>query len=59
MKILRGKTDFSFNSKQKIAILLSLILFLVMFAVYQGFAALLGSDLGWYAGFAVYWPIFV
>ncbi len=47
-----------FNSKQKIAILLSPILFVVMFAVYQGFAAILGSNLGWYAGFAIYWPIF-
>ncbi len=47
-----------FNQKQKIAILLSPILFVVMFVVYQGFAALLGSDLGWYAGFAIYWPLF-
>lgn len=29
-----------------------------MLALYQGFAALLGSNLGWYAGFAIYWPIF-
>jgi membrane protease YdiL (CAAX protease family) len=50
------KTDF--KQKQKIAILLSPILFAVMFVVYQGFAALLGSNLGWYAGFAIYWPIF-
>ena len=50
------RTDF--NQKQKIAILLSPILFAVMFVVYQGFAALLGSDLGWYAGFAIYWPLF-
>jgi membrane protease YdiL (CAAX protease family) len=50
------KTDF--NQKQKIAILLSPILFAVMLIVYQGFAAVLGSDLGWYAGFAIYWPIF-
>jgi membrane protease YdiL (CAAX protease family) len=48
----------NFNSKQKIAILISPVLFVVMFAVYQGFAAILGSNLGWYAGFAVYWPIF-
>ena len=47
-----------FNSKQKIAILLSPILFVVMFAVYQGFAAILGSNIGWYAGFAIYWPLF-
>lgn len=44
--------------KQRIAIGLSPVLFLVMFGVYQGFARILGSDLGWYAGFAVYWPIF-
>ena len=49
---------FSLNSKQKIAISLSPILFFVMFGVYQGFAGILGSNLGWYAGFAVYWPIF-
>jgi membrane protease YdiL (CAAX protease family) len=48
----------NFDSKQKTAILLSPVLFLVMFAVYQGFATILGSDLGWYAGFAIYWPIF-
>jgi hypothetical protein len=48
----------NFNSKQKIAILLSPSLFVVMYGVYQGFAAILGSNLGWYAGFAVYWPIF-
>ena len=47
-----------FNSKQKIAILLSPILSVVMFAVYQGFAAILGSNIGWYAGFAIYWPLF-
>jgi membrane protease YdiL (CAAX protease family) len=47
-----------FNQKQKIAILLSPILFAVMLLVYQGFARLLGSSLGWYAGFAIYWPIF-
>lgn len=58
MKTLTGKSNFSFNSKQKIAILLSPVLFLVMFAVYQGFAGILGNDLGWYAGFAIYWPIF-
>jgi hypothetical protein len=29
-----------------------------MFLAYQGFAILLGEDLGWYAGFAIYWPIF-
>jgi hypothetical protein len=46
------------NPKQKIAILLSPALFLVMFAVYQGFSKILGSNLGWYAGFAIYWPIF-
>ena len=50
------KTDF--NEKQKIAILLSPILFVVMFVVYQGFAAVLGRNLGWYVGFAIYWPIF-
>ena len=50
------KVDFS--QKQKIAILLTPILFVVMFLVYQGFAILLGKDLGWYAGFAIYWPIF-
>jgi hypothetical protein len=50
------KVDF--NKKQQIAILLSPILFVIMFAVYQGFAILLGKDLGWYAGFAIYWPIF-
>jgi uncharacterized membrane protein required for colicin V production len=43
-----------FSSRQKMAILLSPVLFVVMFAVYQGFAAVLGSTLGWYAGFAVY-----
>ena len=48
----------NFNSKQKMAILLSPVLFVVMFAVYQGFAIILGSTLGWYAGFAVYWPVF-
>ena len=48
----------NFNSKQKIAILLSPVLFVVMFGVYQAFAAILGSTLGWYAGFAIYWPIF-
>jgi membrane protease YdiL (CAAX protease family) len=47
-----------FDSRQKMAILLSPVLFVVMFAVYQGFAAVLGSHLGWYAGFAVYWPVF-
>jgi membrane protease YdiL (CAAX protease family) len=47
-----------FSSRQKMAILLSPVLFVVMFAVYQGFAAVLGSTLGWYAGFAVYWPVF-
>jgi membrane protease YdiL (CAAX protease family) len=50
------KVDF--NQKQQTAILLSPILFAVMFLVYQGFATLLGKDLGWYAGFAIYWPIF-
>jgi membrane protease YdiL (CAAX protease family) len=50
------KVDF--NQKQKIAILLSPLLFGVMFLVYQGFAILLGKNLGWYAGFAIYWPIF-
>ena len=44
----------NFNSKQKIAILLSPFLFVVMYGVYQGFAAILGSNLGWCAGFAVY-----
>jgi membrane protease YdiL (CAAX protease family) len=48
----------NFNPKQKIAILLSPILFVGMFLVYQGFAILLGDSLGWYAGFAIYWPIF-
>ncbi len=48
----------NFNSKQKMAILLSPVLFVVMYAVYQGFAIILGSNLGWYAGFAVYWPVF-
>jgi len=52
------KKHFSLNSKQKIAILLSPILFVVMFAAYQTLARILGSDLGWYAGFAIYWPIF-
>ena len=47
-----------FNSKQKIAILLSPILFTVMLAAYQGFAAIFGSNFGWYAGFAIYWPVF-
>ena len=47
-----------FNQKQKTAILLSPILFAFMFLVYQRFAILLGKDLGWYAGFAIYWPIF-
>lgn len=48
----------NFDSKQKMAIPLSPVLFVVMFAVYQGFAAILGSNLGWYAGFAVYWSVF-
>ncbi len=48
----------SLNTKQKTAILLPPILFAVMYGVYQGFATLLGSDLGWYAGFAIYWPFF-
>jgi len=47
-----------YNKKQKTAILLSPILFVIMFFVYQGFAILLGKELGWYAGFAIYWPIF-
>jgi membrane protease YdiL (CAAX protease family) len=46
------------NKKQRIAIILSPVLVLVMFGVYQGFAKILGNNLGWYAGFAVYWPIF-
>ncbi len=58
MKTSIEKTNFSLNSKQKIAILLAPILFVIMLAVYQGFAILLGKDLGWYAGFAIYWPIF-
>jgi membrane protease YdiL (CAAX protease family) len=49
---------YSLNSKQKIAILLSPILFIAMFLVYQGFARILGNELGWYAGFAIYWPVF-
>lgn len=49
---------YSFNKKQKIAISLSPILFIVMLLVYQGFARVLGSELGWYAGFAIYWPVF-
>jgi membrane protease YdiL (CAAX protease family) len=52
------KTNSSLNAKQKNAISLSPILFFVMLAVYQGFAILIGKDLGWYAGFAIYWPIF-
>ncbi|MFC1488074.1 CPBP family intramembrane glutamic endopeptidase [Thermoproteota archaeon] len=47
-----------FGKTQKIAIVLSPVLFLVMFAVYQGFSRILGNSLGWYAGFAIYWPIF-
>ena len=58
MKNRIDKIPFTLNSKQKIAILLSPILFVFMIAVYQGFAILLGKDLGWYAGFAIYWPIF-
>lgn len=46
------------NKKQKIAIILCPVLTIVMFGVYQGFAKILGNNLGWYAGFAVYWPIF-
>jgi membrane protease YdiL (CAAX protease family) len=49
---------FLLTSKQKIAILLAPILFFVMFGVYQGFVGILGRNLGWYAGFAIYWPIF-
>lgn len=48
----------SFNAKQKVAILLPPVLFVVMYGVYQGFATLLGRNLGWYAGFAIYWPMF-
>jgi membrane protease YdiL (CAAX protease family) len=48
----------SLNTKQKIAVLLPPILFAVMYGVYQGFATLFGRNLGWYAGFAIYWPIF-
>ena len=44
--------------KQKIAIGLPPVLFIVMYAVYQGFALLLGNEFGWYVGFAVYWPVF-
>jgi len=58
MTKLTEKTNFSLNSKQKIAILLSPLLFFIMFAVYQGFAIVLGKNLGWYAGFAIYWPFF-
>ena len=46
------------DKKQKIAIILSPVLLPVMFGVYQGFAGIFGNDLGWYIGFAVYWPIF-
>ncbi len=48
----------NFNLKQKTAILLSPILFVVMYGVYQAFAILLDNNLGWYAGFGIYWPIF-
>ena len=56
--IHKRKIAHALNLKQKIAIFLSPALFFVMFIVYQGFARILGSDLGWYAGFAIYWPIF-
>lgn len=46
------------DKKQKFAIILSPVLVLVMFSVYQGFATIFGRTLGWYAGFAVYWPVF-
>jgi len=46
------------DKKRKFAIILSPVLTLVMFGVYQGFAKIFGNNLGWYAGFAVYWPIF-
>ena len=46
------------DKKQKFAIILSPVLVLVMFGVYQGFARICGRTLGWYAGFAVYWPVF-
>ena len=46
------------DRKQKFAVGLSPVLFLVMLGVYQGFARIIGSDLGWYAGFLIYWPIF-
>jgi hypothetical protein len=46
------------DKKQKIAIILSPFLTLVMFGVYQDFAKIFGNNLGWHAGFAVYWPIF-
>ena len=49
---------FPLNSKQRIAILLAPFLFFVMFGVYQLFTILLSEDLGWYAGFAIYWPVF-
>jgi membrane protease YdiL (CAAX protease family) len=46
------------DRKQKIAIILSPALTVVMFFIYQGFAIILGKYLGWYAGFAIYWPLF-
>ena len=46
------------DRKQKIAIILSPTITVVMFFVYQGFAIILGKSLGWYVGFAIYWPFF-
>jgi membrane protease YdiL (CAAX protease family) len=49
--------DWPQNRKQQTAIAALPMLVLMMLGIYQGGASLFGSNLGWYVGFLVYWPV--
>ena len=55
---LMGMVFIKKKSLYKSLFIFIAIITVVMFFVYQGFAIMLGKNFGWYAGFAIYWPIF-
>ncbi len=44
--------------KQKMALLVSPVLVVLMLFVFQGLALLIGKDLAWYVGLFIYWVVF-
>lgn len=57
MGIINRNAGYSMNKKQKTAIVALPILALMMYGIIQVAARLLGTDLAWYFGFLVYWPL--